>query len=303
MAINDVHCHFFSTPFFRALGRQLPDADPEAPETTAIRQLGWDPPGSAEDLSDRWAAELDMAGVARAVLIASVPGDAGSVATALGRHPGRFVGWFMVDPNQPDAAARAAEALDRNGLRGLCLFPAMHRVAISDPRIRVFFEMAAARRGVSVFVHCGLLTVGVRAKLGLASPFDLSLGNPAELRALADSHPETPIVIPHFGAGRFDEALALARACRNVYLDTSSSNSWIAQFPGLTLPGVFERALEAAGAERLLFGSDSSFFPRGWVREVYEQQSAVLDELAVGDDVKAKIVGGNFDRLFPRTWD
>ena len=36
-----------------------------------------------------------------------------------------------------------------------------------------------------------------------------------------------PIIIPHFGAGLFREALMVADLCPNVLLDTSSSNGWI----------------------------------------------------------------------------
>jgi len=86
--------------------------------------------------------------------------------------------------------------------------------------------------------------------------------------------------------------------CPNVLLDTSSSNGWIKYHPGLTLTAVFRQALAVAGPDRLLFGSDSSFFPRGWVRDVYTAQSAALDELSVGDEVQEKIFGANFDRLF-----
>ena len=92
----------------------------------------------------------------------------------------------------------------------------------------------------------------------------------------------------------------LADLCPNVNFDTSSSNAWIKYQPGLTLAAVFKHALAVAGPDRLLFGTDSSFFPRGWVREVYEHQSAVLDSLAVGEGVKEKIFARNFDRLFPR---
>src|SRR5258707_13855132 len=131
MILNDAHCHFFSTPFFAALGRGLKDADAAAPHETALAKLGWEAPGSAEALAGRWVAELDRGGVSRAALIASAPGDAGSVAIAVRRHPARFVGFFMVDPTQPDAAAHAAKAIDE-GLRGICLFPAMHRYPIYD---------------------------------------------------------------------------------------------------------------------------------------------------------------------------
>jgi len=296
--LNDVHCHFFSTPFFSALGRQLKNVADRAPHEAALGTLGWEPPGTAEALADRWVAELDRAGVARAALIASVPGDAVSVATAVARHPRRLIGFFMVDPTQPDAATQTAAALDSGGLRGVCLFPAMHRFAIQDDRVRQLFDIAAARPGTLMFVHCGVLTVGVRKKLGLPSPFDIRFGNPLDLHPLAAAYPAVPVIIPHFGAGLFREALMVADLCANVHLDTSSSNAWIKYHPGLSLAAVFRQALSVVGADRLLFGSDSSFFPRGWVKDVFEQQSAALDEIRATREVREKIFGGNFDRMF-----
>jgi uncharacterized protein len=297
--MNDAHCHFFSTPFFAALGRQLDVAAERAPQDTALARLGWDAPGTAEALADRWVAELDRAGVARAVMIASVPGDAGSVAVAVARHPRRLVGFFMVDPTQPEAPAQTAAALDSGGLRGVCLFPAMHRFAIHDDRVRRLFDVAAARPGTVMFVHCGVLTVGVRKKVGLPSPFDIRRGNPLDLHAIAAAYPTVPVVIPHFGAGFFREALMVADLCANVQLDTSSSNGWIKYHHGLSLSAVFQQALSVVGADRLLFGSDSSFFPRGWVRDVFDQQSAALDEIGATSAVREKIFSGSFDRLFP----
>lgn len=286
--INDAHCHFFSTPFFAPLGGDA-----------AVARLGWETPGTAEALADRWVAELDRHQVSRAALIASVPGDAASVAAAVARHRQRFVGFFMVDPTQPDAAAKASAAVT-GGLRGICLFPAMHRYPIQDERAKAIFAVAAAAPGTAVFVHCGVLSVGVRRKLGLPSPFDIRFGNPLDLHAVALGHPEVPIIIPHFGAGLLREALMVADLCPNILLDTSSSNSWI-RYVGLSLAAVFRQALAVVGPERLLFGSDSSFFPRGWVRQVHEQQSAALDEIGASTAAREQIFGGNFDRLFPQS--
>src|SRR2546428_10766804 len=145
--LNDAHCHFFSTSFFATLGGDA-----------ALAQLGWDPPGSAEALADRWVAELDRARVSRAALIASAPGDAASVETAVRRHPDRFVGFFMVDPTQPEAATIAAEAVHRRGLRTLCLFPAMQRLSIQDESARRTFEVAAAAPGTAGCVRFGWRT-------------------------------------------------------------------------------------------------------------------------------------------------
>ena len=93
--------------------------------------------------------------------------------------------------------------------------------------------------------------------------------------------------------------LLVADLVPNVYLDTSSTNRWMAYHPGLTLPAVFGQALEVAGADRLLFGTDSSFFPRGWNRAVYDAQVSALDAAGVDEGVRHRIFTDNFDRLFP----
>jgi hypothetical protein len=313
--INDAHCHFFSTELFAALARQRqpPAAPPppgslmEAMQEDAHRllamamcdELGWDAPGSAFTLADRWVRELDTHGLDRAVLIASVPSDETSVAAAVAKHPSRFVGFFMLDPAVSDPVARTRRALGELGLRGICLFPAMHHVPLHDDRILQIVSVAATHPGTAVFVHCGVLSVGVRKKLGLPSRFDLRLGDPLGVAKLALAFPTVPFIIPHFGAGLLREALMAADACSNIHLDTSSSNGWMRYTPGLTLDTVFRTALSVVGPSRLLFGSDSSFFPRGWQKPVFESQQATLAGLGVSADDQALVFGGNFDRLFP----
>src|SRR5579871_485654 len=282
--INDAHCHFFSHHFFQTL---KPGMDPHA-------DLGWEAPGTPEELADRWVRELDRNDVSRAAIIASVPADEDSVEAAVARHPKRLVGFFMVDPTAPNAIDRAHGGLSVPSIRAVCLFPAMQRFSLHEERVARVFEVVAATPGAAVFVHCGVLSVGVRKKLGLPSKFDMRFGNPLDLHLAAATFPKLPFIIPHFGAGMFREALMLADSCPNVYLDTSSSNGWIRYHPGLTLETVFRQALEVAGPDRLLFGSDSSFFQRGWVRDVYEKQSKLVPAEAA-----ERVFGGNFDRLFP----
>jgi predicted TIM-barrel fold metal-dependent hydrolase len=302
--INDAHCHFFSTAFFGALARQKADlahveGDLQVRLNDLYRELQWDDPGTPEALGDRWVQEMDASGVQRAALVASVPGDEASVSAAVACHPSRIVGFFMLDPSAADAPARARHALTGQGLKGLCLFPAMHHVPLDDDRTLRVVEAAASCPGAVVFVHCGVLSVGVRRKLGLPSRFNLRLGDPLAVSRLALAFPQVPFIIPHFGAGLLREALMAADACANIHLDTSSSNSWVRYAPGLTLDAVFKTALAVAGASRLLFGSDSSFFPRGWQRGIYEQQTHIVESIGVGSPEAALIFGGNFDRLFP----
>jgi uncharacterized protein len=294
--LNDAHCHFFSSSFFSTLSRHR-----GRHETVQqlCGELQWEDPGTPEALADRWVQELDANGVARASLIASVAGDEDSVAAAVARHPARFVGFFMLDPSANDAVDRTRRAIDVLNVKGLCLFPAMNHVALDDSRVHAVIEIAAGHPGTAVFVHCGVLSVGVRRKLGLPSRFDLRLGDPLGVARLALAYPNLAFIIPHFGAGMLREALMAADTCANVHLDTSSSNSWIRYTPGLTLDAVLKTAISVAGARRLLFGTDSSFFPRGWQRGIYEAQTEALTMNGVGASDQALIFGGNFERIFP----
>jgi len=295
--LHDSHCHFLSSRFYEALGREKYGADGAPAADRMAVELGWEAPGAPDRLADRWTAELDRNEVSRAALIASVPGDEESVAAAVRSHPERFVGLFMLNAAAGDAPERARRAFTELGLRCACLFPAMHRYRFDDERVLRVFEVAAAHRGI-IFAHCGYLSIEARTRLGLANLLDLRLGDPLALAATAVRFPAVPVIVPHFGAGLFREALMAAEACPNIYLDTSSSNSWVKFVPGLTLTEAFRRALGVAGPDRLIFGTDSSYFPRGWRRVIYGAQRTILDDIGAERDTVDKIFGGNFDRIF-----
>jgi predicted TIM-barrel fold metal-dependent hydrolase len=279
--IADAHVHFFSHRFFELLAAQKPGL--------TFESLNWTmPPERPEDLANIWAHEMDRNGVARAALIASIPGDEESVTKAVAAFPDRFFAYAMVNP----ATWKPAQ-----GLAAACLFPAMHRYSIqSDAALRVFDWAQENRK--ALFVHCGVLSVGIRKKLGLESHFDMRYSNPIDLHAVAMRYPSVPIVVPHFGAGYFREALMLADLCPNVYLDTSSSNQWMKyQESHLDLRHVFRRALDVLGPKRLLFGTDSSFFPRGWNHHIFEEQAKALYELNVSEDDARLIFSENLLRI------
>lgn len=288
LAVADAHVHFFSHRFFETLASQKPGLTVEA----IAAQLNIAIPAEApEKLAAGWAQELDRHNVARAALIASVPGDESSVVAAARAYPERFFAYAMVNP-------RASNAANFEDVNAACLFPAMHRFSMHDAEVQPILEWAERDRRI-VFVHCGVLSVGIRGKLGLDSPFDMRYSNPIDLHAIALRYPKVHFVVPHFGAGYFREALMLADLCPNVYLDTSSSNRWMRYNDAhLDLRHVFRRALDVAGARRLLFGTDSAL--NGWNARLFEEQSTALYEIGVsGADARA-IFGENLLRIMAR---
>ena len=288
LIVADAHVHFFSHRFFELLAAQKPGLTLDNMRAT----LDWQfPPSEATEMANIWARDLDRHGVDRAALIASIPGDHASVVAAAGAHPDRFLAFAMVNPKQwqPETFS---------GIRVACLFPAMHGYSIQDAVVEPVLEWAS-QAGRAAFVHCGALSVGVRGKLGLPSPFDLRFSNPIDLQAVAARHPRIPFIIPHFGAGYFREALMVADLCPNVYLDTSSSNRWMRYqaTAHLDLRAVFRHALEVVGPTRLLFGSDSSYFPRGWHHQIFEEQTKALYEIGVSYADAQSIFGQNILRI------
>jgi len=273
LPIADSHMHFLSHRFFELLAAQKTGLTLEGMQA----KLEWQfPPAEPEKLAETWARELDRHGVDKAALMASLPGDHESITAAVRAYPDRFFAFAMLNPQNSTWKPEAFSEI-----RVACLFPAMHGYSVQDPVVDPVLQWAAQGHR-AIFVHCGALSVGIRQKLGLPSPFDLRFSNPIDLHTVAARHPQVPFILPHFGAGYFREALMLADLCPNVYLDTSSSNRWMRyQESHMDLRQVFRHALDVVGPKRLLFGSDSSYYPRGWHYQIFEEQAKALYELGV----------------------
>ena len=299
LRLIDAHTHFFSHQFFQTFARQAQHNLPaEAPLTAVAERLGVEiPPDDPTQLAQRWVSEMDKYGIDQLVMFTSVPGDHPSVATAVRAFPERIIGYLMLDPAQPNAPELVREGVQRYGLKGVTLFPAMHHFHASDERLYPLYQ-AATDLKIPVFVHFGVLKVSIRDKLGLPNIFDLRYADPIDLHKAAIDFPGLNFIIPHFGCGYFREALMLGAQAPNVYVDTSSSNTWLTYMPShLDLKTVFAKTLQVFGPQRLLFGTDSNVFPRGWRQDILHQQMEILRELQTTQEAAAQILGGNIARL------
>ncbi|MCS6873841.1 MAG: amidohydrolase [Pyrinomonadaceae bacterium] len=300
--IFDAHVHFFSHKYFRMLAEQSQNLRKDGNAVERIGEItGLEmPPENPVDFAYRWIQELDQKGIEKAMMMASLPGDEDSVSEAVRAFPDRIYGGFFFNPLLTDAFERAKRAFDEFNLKVICFFPAMHGYSVADNETvhQIIRELVQKRNGRAVFIHCGALSIGIRKKLGLKSVFDLRLSNPLEVHKLASEYPDVNFIIPHFGAGLFREALMAAELCPNIYFDTSSSNRWVQYEPSnISIKEVFEKALEILGPKRLLFGTDSSFFPRGWNQEVFDTQVKTLAEIGISKEDAQNIFYGNLSRI------
>lgn len=298
-SLVDFHTHYSSRAFFETLARSSPLPGPASARLQRVAAAaGLELPPEDDDLHlARWIAELDHNGVQHAVTFASVAEEADVVAAAVGRSYGRLSGFAVLDPRAPDAVARAEGLLGEQGFRGLVLFPALHGYRLDGPELERVAAAAEPWRPILV-AHCGLLSIPLRDRFGLPRRIDPRLGDPLAIVPLADRHPDLRFVVPHFGAGFLRETLMLGVACPNAHVDTSSSNGWIATQPGrLELADVFERVLEVFGPRRILFGTDSSVFPRGWRHDILLAQREALGACGLGEEDLHRIFHRNAAEL------
>jgi len=240
--------------------------------------------------------QMDRNGVEKAVLTQILGQfDNSYHGQCVARFPGRFANVGGVDAAAPDAAQAVRQWAER-GMTGLRLRPDA-RSPGDDP-----LAVWRAADECGLVISCG----GASAAL-LADDFV----------TLANEFPRLPIVVEHLGGwtrpdcDRSEETwrgiLALARL-PNVSLKIPALGQLAQRAVGAPLPAqppvldaakgaILLEALEAFGAERLLWGSD---FPVVSSREGYANALSWTRDLFAGrpEAEVAAIFGGNAERIF-----
>jgi predicted TIM-barrel fold metal-dependent hydrolase len=185
--------------------------------------------------------------------------DNDSVASALRAHPDRFWGFVFVNPTDPGAAAMVERRL-ADGFRGIKLALLQYPADLNGPEVSALCEIAQARR-VPIFFHQGLTAAS------------------ADPTGMVRRYPAVRFIIAHAGVQYFEQAIALARGQRNVWLDTSSY---------FVTPAKLRRLVRELGAHKLVFGSDypvMALDPGAALKKIMA--------LALPEQDRAAILGGN----------
>jgi len=242
-------------------------------------------------VAERWEAALEAAGIERGVFFASSE-SFDDLLTFVALNPTRFVGYTSLNPTDPASAAELTRQVEAHGVRGVKLYPMAHGYHVDDERCDALYEVCETRR-LPVVIHFGI---------SINATHDLRYGNPLDLAGPALRFPSVGWIIPHFGAGFFREALLVAAQYQNVHIDSSSSNNWTPLDPQRpTLVDLFRQTLDVIGPGRLIFGTDSSFFPRGYRTNILDEHLAICDGLGLAPADIDAIFGGNIRRLIDKT--
>jgi len=289
--VIDAHAHFitystvkewFSDP------ERLKQAQQRVAYRTDMTELKI--PDEPWDTGELWIQELDKYGISAIGMMVG-PESWDEFVETRRRHPKRFMGYANINPANDDAVEVVKRA-GREKFQGIKLYPSSWDFPVYDNRVYPIYEEALKQK-LLVILHFGI-TIGTQA--------NLRFGNPLDIQKPAQDFPELNFMIAHFGAGFFREILMLFYQTNNVVVDSSGSNSWMQYLPyDLTVTKVFEKALKAGGSCRIVFGTDSSFFPRGFRYNILEEQynavKSLCPQLCYSEEDVDLIFRGNILRL------
>jgi aminocarboxymuconate-semialdehyde decarboxylase len=326
MPVVDFHNHFYPPSYLQALKAststlRVTEDDEGNPVIHYPGDYNIIVPGH-RDIAFRQRV-VDEAGVDMQVLTFTTPGthvEEPALAVRLARgvndaladivasRPGRFLALATLPLNDPAASVAEFErATGELGLPGVMLFSNVNGVALSDRRFWPLYERADAR-GAVLYIH-PVHPVGVEAMTEywlmplVGFPFDTTLAAASLVFAgVAKRFPRIRWVLGHLGGAipylgeRLDRGFHAFRDCR-AHIDRPPTE-YLKRFYYDTVnfdPAALRLAIEFAGADRVLAGSD---YPHkiGSLSRMLES----IRGLPIGDAEKAGILGGNALRLLGR---
>jgi len=241
---------------------------------------------------DSLIADMDEAGVGACVMLGwywerqeTCDLQNGWYLEWIRRHPGRLLGFAAV---QPAAGQKSVDRLERALDSGLCgvgeILPGAQGFETDDPWWRRVVAIAARRR-IPITLHATDPKAGAAA--GPRTPLD------AYVR-LAREYPQATVILAHWGGGLAlrEEAPEAEPLPPNLYFDTAAS-------PLLYDPGVFRRAVDRVGKDRILYGSDYPLilYPGRTRRPEFQRFLGEIARAGLEPDERAAILGSNIRRL------
>ena len=169
------------------------------------------------------------------------------ISSEVKKHPERLVGFGTLHPDSEDIEGDV-EYLLNLGLHGVKLHPDFQKFAIDSPRSVEMCRLFAGK--VPLLMHAG------------DPRYDYS--NPDNILRFLDKVPDITLIAAHFGGwNNWREALSKLTGIDNLYVDCSSS------FYNMTKEEA-AGAIEAFGADHVLFGSDYPMWSPGGELNILE---------------------------------
>ncbi len=321
--IVDVHSHFYPREFLDAVRRgpsafRITEDGAGNPVLHSPGDYNVLVPGHRDP--DHRTRTLDEAGIDRQWISLTAPGSSiesperaahlaalanDGLARVAADRPDRYTALAHLPLNHPEAAAaELRRAVEELGFRGVLLYSNAAGVPLADPRFWPLYEYADERRLV-LYVH-PTYPLGVEAMesymlmplVGFLMDTTLAAAH-LVFAGVPERFPGIRWVLGHLGgaipylAERLDRGYAAFEPCRANL--SRPPSSYLADFYYDTVnfdPGALRLALEFAGSDHLLAGSD---YPH--MIGSIDKMLASLRALDLAPEEEARILGGNATRL------
>jgi len=296
----DAHCHYHSRKQIeqRAQRRGV-TLEELMKEWNAYRKLNRPndpeyeiPPNDPVDMAKKWLDEMDKysqndISIDKVTLFAR---DLDSLKIATD-FSDRLIGFIFLDlAEDKDPVELLEVAVSQYGVQGIKMIPSNMGIHLYSKPYWPIYEFAE-RHQLPITLHMGLLIGGG----------NLHYLNPLDVQPVAREFPGVNFILAHLGGGYVREVLFLFYQTDNVYVDTSSSNIWYKYlpYPDISLKNVFKKYLEVGAIERIIFGTDSGSFPRGFRNNLLQDQLDILRALGASPEDIQKIMRDTFAKLLP----
>lgn len=243
-------------------------------EQVAIHQI----PRILSFMPEEMVARMDQSQVDRVV---TFPIGAGTrsdyaqanrlMAQAMRDYPGRIVGFMRLNPNF--GVEHNRQLLQEGvslGLKGIKFHPLIEQFQADDCQLVYPLLGLAEEHQLTVLYDCNIQ----------------DWTSPDRIGRVARDFPGVNIIFGHSGLVEgLRQVVQYAKELPNVYMD-SSAVGWIPYFC---------ESIAYAGAERVLYGSDTPFNPMAWEIDKIVKYASQHLELSV--EQMRQVLGGNIRRL------
>ena len=222
--------------------------------------------------SEHLLAEMATCKVERAVVFPlSTAPDANERLLDLVAGDERFVPLAFIDPRAAGAAGHLARLIEEGGMHGLKLHPTLSNFHIDDAALLDPLFAYCDERRLNIVIHCTT---------------DDPRVHPYRIETAARRFPHATFQIAHMGAiWAADAAIAVAKRCPNVYLDTAIASV-----------NAVRRAINEV-PDQVMMGADFPFYTYA-VEEAKVRDAWRYSERAGDPAVLERVMGGTCAALY-----
>ncbi|GAI50833.1 unnamed protein product, partial [marine sediment metagenome] len=203
------------------------------------------------------------------------------VLNSISRYPDRLIGFCSVQPKAGDAAIVELERCAKAGAEGI----GEMRSDVQDFDLP---DKVMMKPLVDVAVEHNLIFLTHSSEPVGHQYIGKGSITPDVLYSFILNFPDLKLVCAHWGGGLPFYALMpeVAKALSNVFFDTAATVF-------LYRPQIFEEVSNIVGSDKILFGTDYPLIPQNRIM-------AQIQSLELTEEVKAKILGGNAQKLLSK---